>query len=358
MASMRTSAGGWRPPGTPPAATSLRTWIAEEAAAAVRAGELPPGTRLPSVRRLSDRIGVHRNTVGAAYRRLDDLGLVRLAHGAGCVVRGFDELGAPIADREQNGSEAPGRPPRPVQAISASTLRGFLAAARRQGTSTGEMADWLRRWDRAARARRLVVAAPEAELADVWVAELRLEAAGRGVELEVVGETCSSRSSDPRPEAGFVGPREGPGPTGRGRLERGEAPVAAPRELLGPLGRILPPWTDLVPLGRASGRALRRTVATVPPDALVVVVSASDRLRARLLTLVRLVEPAPVAAAVSPDQRERLRRLARVARLFVADVVSAPRVEEWAEPDALVPFRDLAVGVLDEVERRLLPAGT
>lgn len=346
MASTRPSAGGWRPSGTPPAGTSLRTWIAEEAAASVRAGELRPGTRLPSVRRLSARIGVHRNTVSAAYRRLDERGLVRLVHGAGCVVRDFDA------------SEALGRSRPPVQTNAAQTLRKFLAAARRAGSSTGEIADWLRRWDRSARARRLVVAAAEAGLADVWAAELRLEAADRGVELEVVGEFRPIRSIDRRPEAGPRAPEDEPVTTCSGRLERGEAPVAAPRELLELLGTTLPPWVDLVPLRRASGRALRRSVATVPSDALVVVVSASDRLRARLLTLVRLVEPAPVVAAVSPDEHERLRRLGRVARLFVADVVSAPRVAEWTEPGALVPFRDLAVGTLDEVERRLLPDGT
>lgn len=346
MASTRPSAGGWRPSGTPPTATSLRTWIAEEAAASVRAGELRPGTRLPSVRRLSARIGVHRNTVSAAYRRLDELGLVRLVHGAGCVVRNFDA------------SEALGRSRPPVQTNAAQTLRRILAAARRAGSSTGEIAGWLRRWDRAARARQLVVAAAEAELADVWAVELRLEAAEHGVELEVVGELFSSRSPDRRPAAGPRAPGDEPVTTGSGRLEWGEAPVAAPRELVEPLGRILPPWIDLVPLRRASGRALRRSVATVPSDALVVVVSASDRLRDRLVTLVRLVEPAPVVAAVSPDEHERLRRLGRVARLFVADVVSAPRVAEWTEPGALVPFRDLAVGTLDEVERRLLPDGT
>lgn len=333
MTSTTPVAGGWRPSGAPPAGTSLRTWIAEEAAAAVRAGDLAPGTQLPSVRRLSARIGVHRNTVGAAYRRLDELGLVRLVHGAGCVVRGLDERGAPI-------------------------LRSFLAAARRQGASTGEIADWLRRWERSARSRRLVVAAPETELADVWAAELRLEAAERSVELEVVGEPRSTRSTDRMPAAPSRAPGDGPGPTASGRFERGEAPVAAPRELMEALGRNLPPWVDLVLLRRASGRALRRSVTTVPADALVVVVSGSDRLRDRLLTLVRLVEPAPVVAAVSPDEHERLGRLGRVARLFVADVVSAPRVAEWTEPGALVPFRDLAVGTLGEVERRLLPADT
>jgi hypothetical protein len=220
------------------------------------------------------------------------------------------------------------------------------------------MADWLRRWDRAARARRLVVAAPEAELAEVWAAELRLDAAERGVELEVVGEPRSIRSPDRTPEAGSRAPEHELGSTGPGSLERDEAPVAAPWELMEPLEKTLPPWIDLVPLRRASGRALRRSVATVPSDGLVVVVSASDRLRARLLTLVRLVEPAPVVAAVSPDEGERLRRLGRVARLFVADVVSAPRVAKWTEPGALVPFRDLAVGTLAEVERRWLPAGT
>jgi GntR family transcriptional regulator len=49
----------------------------------IAAGVLPPGERLPSVRALSMRLGVHRNTIQAAYRAVADLGLVVPQVGSG-----------------------------------------------------------------------------------------------------------------------------------------------------------------------------------------------------------------------------------------------------------------------------------
>lgn len=44
-------------------------------------GELTPGTALPSVRRMASDLGVHFNTVAAAYRVLADEGWLDLRHG-------------------------------------------------------------------------------------------------------------------------------------------------------------------------------------------------------------------------------------------------------------------------------------
>jgi Predicted transcriptional regulators len=51
---------------TPPF-EQLRVQVIE----AVRAGELAPGTRLPTVRRLADDLGLAVNTVARAYRELE-----------------------------------------------------------------------------------------------------------------------------------------------------------------------------------------------------------------------------------------------------------------------------------------------
>ena len=45
------------------------------------AGELTPGTALPSVRRMASDLGVHFNTVAAAYRVLADEGWLDLRRG-------------------------------------------------------------------------------------------------------------------------------------------------------------------------------------------------------------------------------------------------------------------------------------
>ena len=54
------------------------------------------GTRLPAVRTLADHLGVNVNTVRAAYKRLQDEGLVVTRHGVGTTVAdpGDRSLGA------------------------------------------------------------------------------------------------------------------------------------------------------------------------------------------------------------------------------------------------------------------------
>ena len=44
--------------------------------AAVSSGELPPGDRLPTVRRLADDLGLAPGTVARAYRELETAGIV------------------------------------------------------------------------------------------------------------------------------------------------------------------------------------------------------------------------------------------------------------------------------------------
>lgn len=50
-------------------------------------GRLPAGSVLPPVRELAEQLGVNRNTVAAAYKRLDAAGLASTAGRRGTVVR-------------------------------------------------------------------------------------------------------------------------------------------------------------------------------------------------------------------------------------------------------------------------------
>ncbi len=71
---------------------SLREPLAEQLAAAIEAriatGLLTEGGRLPTTRELAAALAVNRGTVQAAYRRLQDSGLVQGRVGSGTVVRG------------------------------------------------------------------------------------------------------------------------------------------------------------------------------------------------------------------------------------------------------------------------------
>ena len=66
---------------TPPF-EQLRAQLAEQ----IRGGALPPGERLPTVRRLADDLGLAVNTVARAYRELEAEGLVETRGRNGTVV--------------------------------------------------------------------------------------------------------------------------------------------------------------------------------------------------------------------------------------------------------------------------------
>ncbi|MFN8194155.1 MAG: GntR family transcriptional regulator [Nocardioidaceae bacterium] len=57
---------------------------------AVAAGDLEPGVKLPTVRRLAEQLGLAPNTVARAYRELEASGVVDTRGRAGTFVSGDD----------------------------------------------------------------------------------------------------------------------------------------------------------------------------------------------------------------------------------------------------------------------------
>ncbi len=70
--------------GGDPPYEQIRTQIAGQ----VASGELPPGTRLPTVRALAAALGIAPNTVARAYRELEYAGVVSTRGRNGTVVNG------------------------------------------------------------------------------------------------------------------------------------------------------------------------------------------------------------------------------------------------------------------------------
>ena len=62
--------------------------VREQVRAQVEAGELAPGTKLPTVRALAADLGLATNTVARAYRELEALGVIETRGRAGSVVTG------------------------------------------------------------------------------------------------------------------------------------------------------------------------------------------------------------------------------------------------------------------------------
>ena len=64
---------------------------------AIASGALKPGDRLPSVRELSDKLGLNPNTVAKAYRDLEVMGIVYTRRGMGV----FVNKGIEVSSRER-----------------------------------------------------------------------------------------------------------------------------------------------------------------------------------------------------------------------------------------------------------------
>jgi GntR family transcriptional regulator len=66
---------------------SIREQLSAQLLLGIVSRRLPPGERLPSVRELARRLGIHANTVSAAYRDLAARGWVSKRRGSGVYVR-------------------------------------------------------------------------------------------------------------------------------------------------------------------------------------------------------------------------------------------------------------------------------
>ncbi|WP_327314815.1 GntR family transcriptional regulator [Streptomyces sp. NBC_01235] len=94
--------------------------IAEELRAAIEAGHLAPGDKLPSERALAQEYGAARNTAREAIRLLAEEGLVTARHGSGVFVREPQRLFRFGSDRYSRSNRETGLTP-------------FRLEARRQG---------------------------------------------------------------------------------------------------------------------------------------------------------------------------------------------------------------------------------
>lgn len=121
----------------------------------ILSGAIAPGQRLPSVRALARRLGLHANTVSSAYRDLEKAGHVELRRGAGVYVR----RGAPSALEDARGLDE--------------MIRLALSAAFRKGHTGSEIRAAVERWLRAAPPERVVIVDPRAETLELMVHEVR-----------------------------------------------------------------------------------------------------------------------------------------------------------------------------------------
>src|SRR5918992_1783080 len=73
---------------------SITQQLVDRISAAIEAGDLEPGSKLPPTRELAERAGVNHLTAARAYRKLAELGYVSASVGRGTFVRALVPAGS------------------------------------------------------------------------------------------------------------------------------------------------------------------------------------------------------------------------------------------------------------------------
>jgi DNA-binding transcriptional regulator YhcF (GntR family) len=248
-------------------------------------GTIAPGQRLPSVRALARRLGLHANTVSSAYRDLEKAGHVELRRGAGVYVR----AGVPAALDEARGLDE--------------MVRLALSAAFRKGHSGSEIRAAVERWLRAAPPERVVLVDPRRETLELVAHEIRT-----ALGVPASGCTVEELEADPS-------------------LASGALLLALPYHAA-KAGKAAPAATlETVHVGASAED--QKILMSLPEGATILVVSASPillQIAGAFANGLRGDEVLVETRLLS--RRAEWRRLVPVADVVFADALAAPAVRE------------------------------
>ncbi len=258
-----------------------RDQIVEQIALGIVSHDLTAGERLPSIRELSRRLGVHSNTVNAAYHELAERGWVEFRKGSGVYVRARDIPPDPPSDLDR-------------------LIADFLRTARERGHSLSEIQTRLKSVLDRQPPDRIVLVDPDAGLRAILVAEAeriaRFPVVGCALNdithagIGAVVVALANRTEDilarvpPRTECLWLRMRSIPGTlTGQHR--------PAPDDLVA----VVSHWPEFLRLGRTL-----LVAAGIAPEALVCVTTDEPEWEARVRACALIVTESLTARRV-PD---------------------------------------------------------
>jgi GntR family transcriptional regulator len=262
----------------------MRFWITKNSEVPVReqlvrqvllgilSEDFPAGRKLPSVRALARRHGIHSNTVSAAYHDLLERGWLELRRGSGLYVRPLQAA--------SNGQETLDQ-----------LLAGLLHSARSLGHEPEDVLTRLEHLVRPSTFQQIVIVEPDPAMREILKAEL----------AEHVGGRVEALDGSPNP---------------------GSVVAALPTRAL-VIRRSLPAGTLFVPLRLRSVHAAIEEQARPPKDAVISIASRSAEIRywARAL-LIAVGIHADSLHEVDPGDAGWQDRL-KLSHVVITDVVTA-----------------------------------
>ncbi|MBO9542556.1 GntR family transcriptional regulator [bacterium] len=280
----------------------------------VASGALSPGEKLPSLRSLAQRLGIHHNTALAAYKALEAEGVIEIRQGSGARVRAF----------------APAREPWREGVALRALAAHFVAQARSRGHDAEAILEACRAALDPVQITRLAVVNPHPDLQALYLHEL-----GDWLSLPMVGmspEEVEAADAAWRTETCFV--------TSSNHALR--------------LQQILGDDAPLAVFKLASVEPLLARAKAVEASGLIALVSDSPRFRFLIQELLAGACEADQLLVLAAEDEDQLRSVARLASLIVTD---SPCWEAVSKLSLQAPyrFRLLAEDLLSELAERLPP---
>ncbi|HMX45403.1 MAG TPA: GntR family transcriptional regulator [Candidatus Obscuribacter sp.] len=298
-------------------AVPIRDQLVEQLGLSIASGSLRPHEKLPSIRALADRLGVHYSTITAAYNHLAEVGLLEVRQGSGVRV-------AASGRRVENESTA----------LSLEEMFfDFLARASENGYSSSEVSKCMDKLRHRPAVKRILVVDGNQDFHPLIKGELSPH-----FQLPVECLLPQQLLSDLK--------------------QAEEALVVSSLYHLFSFQKHIKDLTRLVACNIEPARNELEAVYRLPKASLLALVSVSPHLMQMAGKLVAAMRGEEIAVrAVVRDDETEIKYLVKHADLFLCDSISREVVSRYAPPAKMLVFNLYSSTTIDLIKERLAKWG-
>ena len=295
----------------------IRDQLIEQIGLQIAAGSLIAHEKLPSIRALADRLGVHYSTITAAYNHLAEVGLLEVRQGSGVRV-------AQTGRRSENESTF----------LSLEEMfNDFLARVAERGYSLDEVRALADNFRERPKVKRILAVDANKDFHKVISGELTPY-----FDLPVVTITPSELIAN------------------LGELE-GSLTVTSLYHLFS-FQKYVKDLTRLIACNIEPGRSELAAVETLPANSLVVLVSVSPTLMHMASNLVAAMRGEDIAVrSIERDDDKELTYIVKHADFFICDSLSQEKVKALVPANKMNVFKLYAPSTIDRIKDRLAKWG-
>lgn len=298
-------------------AVPIRDQLIEQLGLQIASGTLAAHEKLPSIRALADRLGVHYSTITAAYNHLADVGLLEVRQGSGVRVASIGRK-----------SEAEN------SLLSLEEMfQDFLARASERGYSAADVSSCLGQMSQRSKIERILAVDANKDFHKVIVGELKPH-------FSIPVETITPTELLEAPQ----------------HMEK--SLVVASLYHLFSFQRYVKDLTRLVACNIEPARAEMDAVAAMPKSSLVVLVSVSTTLLHMASNLVAAVRGEDLAVrSIERDDDKELKYIVKHADLFVCDSLSEEKLAAMVPANKLKVFKLYPPSTIERIKDRIAKWG-